>query len=254
MKQSGASVSSIPYRAYVVNLARCRERLVLIDRQLRSLGIAYETFDAVDGTKLSREDRRQYSAKASRRTIGRPLAKGEIGCALSHLHLYREMLNSGDERILVLEDDIVLDSEFVPFLSALASHDFEWDCINFSNQQATVTPCEWGGIYQHYRIGTFGAGMNGTFAYLMSRSGARQLIEHGYPVRRPADDLIGHGSKDGVLAVYGVSSSLVRPSGAPSTIFADKSEYLAVKYGSSWRSRVSRTWLGACWRRCRGRA
>ena len=94
-------------KVYVINLAKNVERMEHMDAQLKRLGIEYERIDAIYGKELSAvERRRMYSSLRSRIALGVKMRDGEIGCALSHVKVYKRMLDMGIDKAVVFEDDI----------------------------------------------------------------------------------------------------------------------------------------------------
>jgi len=106
--------------AYVINLEKASERRTRIGLQLDELGVPYQIFRAVDGRLLDDEEvGRRYDAGAALLAY-RPLSRGELGCALSHLGVYRKMLEDGVPFALVLEDDAALGDALPATLESLA--------------------------------------------------------------------------------------------------------------------------------------
>ena len=96
-------------KTFVINLDRHPERLASIREQLQALCMSFERISAVDGRTLSQQQLDAvYDAELVRRTLGRELAKGEIGCALSHLIIFHQMVKENISSALVLEDDAQL--------------------------------------------------------------------------------------------------------------------------------------------------
>ena len=84
-----------------------------MQEQLGKLGIEYERFPAVYGKALSREERRRaYSPIRAWLANGHLLQPGEIGCALSHMGVYRKMVEESVPYALILEDDCTFDDDF----------------------------------------------------------------------------------------------------------------------------------------------
>ena len=74
---------------FVVNLARSTERREAMQRLLAEHGIAPQWFDAVDGRAMSADDMSaHFAANIAARVYG-PMSRSEMGCALSHLGVYR---------------------------------------------------------------------------------------------------------------------------------------------------------------------
>jgi len=69
-------------------------------------GLNYEFFYGVDGTKV---DKQYYESKGSIRTYG------QLGCTLSHVNLYKKIVDENIEMALILEDDCIFNDNFKNF-------------------------------------------------------------------------------------------------------------------------------------------
>ena len=95
---------------YVINMDRDQNRMQAVSRQLDEIGVSYSRFGAIDAKRLPQ--RELDGALNSFRwwcAVGRSCRIGEIGCALSHYGIYRQMV---DRPVCVLEDDVLLDGRF----------------------------------------------------------------------------------------------------------------------------------------------
>lgn len=98
-------------KIYLVNLDKDIEKLAFMTRQLDALGVDFERVPAVYGKDIpSQEFKKLYSPFRWWCAIGRKLVPAEVGCAYSHYGIYEKM--KAGEAVCILEDDVVLDSEF----------------------------------------------------------------------------------------------------------------------------------------------
>ena len=105
-------------KVFVINLDKNKERMMFMDAQLKRLGIEYERVSAIYGKELSLEVRkRDFSKVRSFLASGVRLRDGEIGCALSHCKIYKEMDAKEIAVAVVLEDDVVVTDEMPNVLS-----------------------------------------------------------------------------------------------------------------------------------------
>ena len=105
-------------KVFVINLDRNADRLTFVSRQLAEQGVAFERFAAVDGRALDPAERKRcYSHVRALLDRGYGLRAGELGCALSHVNIYRRMVAEGLEMACVLEDDVTLAPEFAMVLN-----------------------------------------------------------------------------------------------------------------------------------------
>lgn len=92
---------------YLINLERNADRLSRMNSRLCELGINYERVSAIDGRALSDSDiAGKCNLVRMHLAMARSLNKGEIGCALSHLEVYRRMVEANAESAVVMEDDV----------------------------------------------------------------------------------------------------------------------------------------------------
>jgi glycosyl transferase, family 25 len=173
---------------YVINLEKDAERRASITQQLSHLGLEYSLFNAVEGRKLSDEAlTRQYS-KAKAIESYREMTAGEIGCALSHIGVYKEMLKTQCKHALVLEDDAQLGPELANILNevvqkfraddpvvVLLTHVDKysrWDAINLSANKKLVKR------YGHWWL---------AHGYFITQAAAAKLAAGLMPVWTAAD-------------------------------------------------------------------
>lgn len=103
-------MATLPVDAvYIINMDRATERMAEMARQCEALGIPYVRVPAVDGSKVSDAVLQRVATPACRRFCTASM----VGCALSHMSVWRAAVAAGHERVLVLEDDAVLVDGFV---------------------------------------------------------------------------------------------------------------------------------------------
>lgn len=129
-------------KVYVVNIERTRKhRLEKLKQNLK--GLAYEFFEGVDATLLSPDEINHIAdLEKSREYLNafylyrygeqpnRTLRNGEIGCSYSHLKIYREMVEKGWKKVLILEDDARIDFSQVHLIPEML-RDIPADCDVF---------------------------------------------------------------------------------------------------------------------------
>ena len=111
--QSPGNYGCVPMetvKAWIINLERSAERRSYIDHAVAQYfpDLDHEFITAVDGRTLSAEDRTGLVDEEAVSRAPRWLSPGMIGCALSHLAVYRRVASSEYPTGLVLEDDVVL--------------------------------------------------------------------------------------------------------------------------------------------------
>lgn len=84
-------------RVFCLNLHRRPDRMIIAHKRFEYVGIQYERFNALDGSIMN----------VLWKGLNNKLFKNTsyVGCCLSHLSIYKEALERGYERILIVEDD-----------------------------------------------------------------------------------------------------------------------------------------------------
>lgn len=100
-------------KTFLINLDKDTDRLRAADTQLRRLGISYERFPAVYGRGLNEGQLSKHIAKF--RVLmahGMMWSPGQIGCTLSHLFLYKQMMDNDIKVATIFEDDVKFSDDF----------------------------------------------------------------------------------------------------------------------------------------------
>ncbi|TQK10493.1 glycosyl transferase family 25 [Herbaspirillum sp. SJZ107] len=107
---------------FIISLPKDKHRREYLGGQLDALNMPYTVLEAVNGKALSAEELAlAYDPKKAVRLFNRELSKGEIGCTLSHVSIYRKMAAENLPHALVLEDDAkILEDDLAATLSKLA--------------------------------------------------------------------------------------------------------------------------------------
>jgi glycosyl transferase family 25 len=100
-------------RIFLVNLERRPDRLAAMKAQLDRLGLAFQRFNAVDARTADPAALRAPFAENG--PLG-TLSPGDMGCTLSHIHIWRMIADGPDAWVTVLEDDIQLSDSAPEFL------------------------------------------------------------------------------------------------------------------------------------------
>ena len=109
-------------KTYLVNLDKNPDRLAFMERQFGALGIGYERFPAVYGRALTADQRKEmFASTRSLFAMRRRMSDGEIGCALSHLGVYRRMVDGNILAAMIFEDDVIIDGRFPSALARVES-------------------------------------------------------------------------------------------------------------------------------------
>jgi glycosyl transferase family 25 len=105
--------------AYVVNLARSLDRREHITRELQKTSVDYEIVTAVDGRELDMTDAALIAPSFVATGI---FPEGSAGCALSHLGIYRKIVEDGLHVALIVEDDAMLPPDLDKLAEEVGTH------------------------------------------------------------------------------------------------------------------------------------
>jgi len=167
---------------FIINLASSTGRGATIAAQCDAAGLDYEFIHAVNGHALTEAEIAQHT-----RAVNYAFKPGEIGCALSHLAIYRKMVDENIAQILILEDDALLTPQLPAVLSspALQLPDNSPTVVLLSrvnkyvnNVIAAVTDAA--SLYPVYCATT-------SHAYVINLAAAKRLLSLLYPVWMAAD-------------------------------------------------------------------
>lgn len=99
-------------KTYVVNMEKDTQKRTRIEAQLvNHPELEYQIWKAVEGRKLSEQEQKEMVRPEFYSRYGRNATLPAIGCALSHIGIYRDMISTHTRYALVLEDDAILSSD-----------------------------------------------------------------------------------------------------------------------------------------------
>ena len=171
-------------KIFCVNLPRDVERRKKMEGELEKLSIPVEFIEGVDGRKLTDEELKNVYAKwRTRFRHGKDLSRGELGCALSHVKFYDEMIRGADEVGMVVEDDVSFGEEIFDALCEVERF------LKATDDPAIV---QLPGLKRDLPQGDATDMISvkfamGTYAYAINRAGAELLKKEFTPVKMPID-------------------------------------------------------------------
>ena len=191
-------------RLFVINLARRTERMAFMERQFEAVSLDVERIDAVDGAKLSSEDRRRsvngfrwwcvqgYTARA-----------GEIGCALSHRIVLARIVDEGLPCACIMEDDVTLGEGFCRALETAE----RFLVTQADPKIVLLTPCEAAKGHAAEKDGFVRIQWaSSTGCYVVNQEAAKRLLAVTTPITSTIDDW-RRWSEKGKFALYAIYPS-----------------------------------------------
>lgn len=222
----------------MVSLASATRRREHIELQLRRANVNYTMCDTVVGNLLSEDEVTELCDSEALAKHPTWLTRGAIGCALSHLYIYRDMVKNNTPFALVLEDDMILPKNLNEHLEALTpilhteevvmlyyqSHKTlllsSHEAVNYKNEYHLCYPVD---IHQPITTG----------AYLITLAAAKRLADGILPIRVSADSwgyFFDHGLLKSMRCTY------------PRLIDAEPFKSSIDYFHSSWKRTLSR-WI-----------
>ena len=219
-------------KTFVINLERSPARRRAIESHLDELGVPFEWVRGTDGLELTESELRLYSAREAFASIGRAMHRNEMGCILSHITVWREILKRGLPRALILEDDMVLEDDFASLVEDLTWVPADAAIVNMSWDMAE--PIDLRAITPKRSLCRFDRTPMRAGSYIVTQRCAAELLEQAFPIRMPSDSLIGRARLPGTF--YGVTPRPVRwNDGVPSDTWTDRS---MASFASASRSTI----------------
>uniref|UniRef100_A0A8C6SBZ4 Collagen beta(1-O)galactosyltransferase 2 n=1 Tax=Neogobius melanostomus TaxID=47308 RepID=A0A8C6SBZ4_9GOBI len=182
---------------FLINLKRRLDRRTRILKSMSAIGLHPTLVEAVDGKALNSSQLKALGIEMmpgyKDPYSGRVLTRGEIGCFLSHHSIWKQVLDRGLQKVLVLEDDVRFEPRFRRRLQAVMDDiditQLDWDLIYIGRKRMQVQQPEQSveGInnlvvadYSYWTLG-----------YALSQQGARKLLS-AQPFTRmlPVDEFL----------------------------------------------------------------
>lgn len=193
---------------YLINLDRRKDRLVVTKKNLELYGYnKIKRYSAIDSSKytaqrindLTHPDARDSIFK-NYRTHDEQLSRGALGCYLSHLDLWKQMIDKNVDKIVVFEDDTyptITSDKLQEYIRKIPN---DWDIILF------------GGWYKNgwridkniYKIQRY-FGMHGYM--IRNTNNVRDMVRNAMPIRKQIDWYLTDLATANKINIYGIMHS-----------------------------------------------
>ena len=225
-------------KVYVITLQRATDRHAHIQKELA--GLQYELFYGRDKQAFTIEELEKegvYNEALARKhhRYGKAMPAGMIGCSWSHAEVYKTILTEGYQKVLILEDDVVIDKNPLTIWQDVLTElheDWELLYLGFAEKEK-VPPMAFlkkavyhlqrlfGGLnYSHTtirnlypkKIGRYvsKAGYHDcTHAYGLTRSGAEKLLQLQTPISFFPDNLLAHAATNELVKAYIIQPKII---------------------------------------------
>lgn len=177
----------------VISLVDSIARRKHVGSQLREQGISFRFFDAERPAAFPPG----YDASARHRRYSNDLTLGEIGAYNSHLRVWQDLVDSGDDVWCVLEDDVDLVPGFASGLCRAQETEVPWGILkvncDIGSGARRVGSVPGVGQLMDYRKHPVG-----TQAYLIRREAAIVMLDYARRVVHPVDDMLIRSWEHGI--------------------------------------------------------
>ena len=203
-------------KALVINLPHNEDRLI----QFKSLyqnadikNLPLEVFPAVDGKKIeikeyvTKEALEQilFTEKNGYRLRHRDLTRGGVGCYLSHVSIYKQLLQDPDhDYYIIFEDDAIFHPDVFKYIKFVMTRPpKDWDLILFGRIRCKCEKTS--SIFEKAKF------FWGLFGYAINKKGAQKVIENFEKtgIDMQIDSAMSKMSQNDQLNVYGLARDIV---------------------------------------------
>ena len=172
---------------YVINLDKSKDRLEIVTNNFHQHNLSFKRFNAVNGKEMTKS---QINENATFWCKNFACNYGMIGCALSHITLWNQLINdSTTDKYIVLEDDIIIDDNFAKIILQLNEkiNEYKIDYINLSCFGIGCKLIESKFTIDDYEFGLSPLPLT-TSAYIITKLGANKLLQSNiHPVNYHID-------------------------------------------------------------------
>lgn len=186
-------------KIYIINLNRDKKKKEHIEALCKKYDWAPIFIDAVDGRLLDENEvSRFYQKDASIQELGRELSRSELGCALSHIKIYKKMVDQKIGRALIVEDDIDFGSDLKFIFSLVENLSNSWEIIlmghhSGASREIYTEASVWGGkrLSKKYKLLRPCENAYGTYGYMLTLKAAEKLLDFLTKIVKPIDHYTG---------------------------------------------------------------
>lgn len=201
------------FDVHLIHMAKNTDRLVNFNNYYYNSDMKFkkfEIFSAIVGKDIKLEDHvssKGYqqiimTEKTKKRVHHYDLTRGAVGCYLSHLSIYKKLIQSNYKYSIIFEDDVIMASDFYErLLYGLTVIPDDWDILLLG---VMCLKCD---IEKNYiKINRFW----GTHGYVVKKEGAKKLVEYlDKPLSKQIDADMSLLIKRGLIKVYGINPIIV---------------------------------------------
>lgn len=167
------------YSSKVILLERDKKRVEHFEKHIKIKIPEIEIFKAVDSkTSKIEELFSQYNISLSKNYKNEAI-RGQLGCSLSHISIWKEMIEKNIENMLILEDDVFIPNNFQEKMKNILdelpkNYDFLYLFVHPYNYKNIDENSEY--YLKNKKLIVKAYKTFGTVGYLISKNGAQKLL------------------------------------------------------------------------------
>jgi GR25 family glycosyltransferase involved in LPS biosynthesis len=205
------------FQVYCINL---KERPDRWERFVKQPGLArlaqtypFERFEGINGKLLDVKNDSRVSLRTKRNILYQKRrdhedldTPGGVGCYLSHYSCWKQFLETDKEKVLILEDDAEIPEDFVEMLSA-AMEDLNQEDIKRPDIWTLARPFG-PTLTKAFELGSPTYSKNWSYdvvapltGYILTREGAKVLIDNAFPIDGHVDHFMRRCSQMGMVVL-----------------------------------------------------
>lgn len=200
-------------KSYLINLEKYRNKYNICLKRLSKINVHPERFNAIYVEDENSEEIKnitypsvQYTIKNSRYSHNNIGSKGAIGCYLSHITLWKMLLESDEEMFLIFEDDVDVNKNIDNFTDKLNNsinliNNNNWDIIYLG--YFTINNYSSEGNKSYFKIKNVTLGLH---SYIINRKGAKKLLKNVFPIVDQLDSYMSYMAINRNVNSYGTSN------------------------------------------------
>lgn len=180
------------FKIYVVNLKKDKDRRKNIINEIEKQNIKdYEIIDAINGNELN--DKELNNASYKDKNLINPwnikMSPSQVGCALSHIKIYKKFIETEYNLALILEDDAVFVQNFSEEIKKLIIKNIKYKkqiLLLSELKEFFSKPMDKNNSHEIVNV----TNAFFTHSYIINKEAAKSLIEFNYPVKTIADNFV----------------------------------------------------------------
>lgn len=164
-------------KIYCINLDERRDRWAQASSEFKKYNLEVERISAIDGSQIDVSNIKMNVLKG----ISIP---GNVGCVLSHVKAIKNAKEKGYSKILILEDDIIFEENFIErFTNEIKHLPEDWDMFYLSGNN--LKPDNLSKINEYFYKTTF---TYTTHSYAITSAIYDEIIDGASKLKEPIDE------------------------------------------------------------------